>query len=568
MKKGIAIALVVIAVGVSAGYFFMYPHGKTVTVDTGFAEYLPADTVAVISLRDINGTVDNFPDTPLGKFLSQETMTRIMTDMGAGAEDIQAYNDGYDKLFGVLRNPAFRMVFGDDVDFAVLPVEKSLFMADISKALKQSLLLLATTSSADMIETSATKILKKSVEEFSHGSLTMTRVTLEDGSFVFAYTDNDRLLVALDPGVIEKSLQQRKSGVVLAKNKNFLDAVEFWEQTPLELVQNRAFFQSDFVRQMLLAAEDKEVQRVGEYLRGIHFIASVGGRNQGRWQEESVATFVYDELDPLIKESVRLSLDSRNETLNLLNVNPLAYSWMVDSGTSSFLEGMRTDKEVYAEMDALVKKELGVGLEDLVKSFGPQHGMALNRIVQTGVFPLPELVFAIQVSNRELIANVLGEIQGKMSEQGLVVEQQEVDGQAIYSWPILPGEAAQPAIVLTDDMLYFSNGLSELKKTIALGEKSQKVPESVVQALGADLSDKVRDANSGVAVLWPARLSAQLDGLASWGVSMLEGSQGIKAGLLKDELLRLIGSSEVIVITSSVTRDRGYGSVFVVDSQE
>jgi hypothetical protein len=229
---------------------------------------------------------------------------------------------------------------------------------------------------------------------------------------------------------------------------------------------------------------------------------------------------------------------------------------------------MRADEEVYAEMDAQVKKELGVSIEDLSKAFGPQGSMTLNRIVQGGMFPLPEMIIAVKIGDRELVANILELLKGKMSEQGLVIEQREEQGKTIYSWPILPGEAAQPAIVLTDDMLYISNGLTGLKKTIALGEEGKKIPESMEKVLGADLSDKIKNANSGVFVLWPARLSVQLEGFANWAVPMIESSGGVSVGFLKDELLRLIGSSEVIVFSSSVTRERGYGSFIVMDHQK
>lgn len=563
------IALVLSVVGLGAGYFFIYPQGESVTVDTGFAEYLPADTVAVISLRDINSRVDNFPNTATGKFLSKETMTRILTDMELGAGVIQAYNAGYDKLFEILHNPAFMMVFGDDADLAVLPVDKSLFTANIDKALEQSLLLMATTNSADIIELFAGKILKKSVEKFPHGALTMTRITLEDGAFIFAYTDKNRLLVALDPVVIEKALQRRDSGDVLSSGKNFLDAVNFWEKAPVEQVKSRVFIQGDFIRQVLLEAKDGEVQRVGEYLQGISFIASVGGRNQDRWQEESMVSYVYDELDPLIRESVRLSMDSHNETLHLLKTRPLIYNWMADISTASFLEGMRTDEGVYADINAQVQQQLGVSLEDLVKSFGPQSGSTLNRIIDDEFMPLPEIVQAVQITNRELIGNVLNKVREMMSARGMPIEYQEVDGLTIYSRSILPVAAAQISIVLSDDMFYLSNGLSELKKIISPGKEAEKTKtaESVKQVLGAELSDKVKAANSGVLVLWPARLSVQLEGLAAWAVSMFESSRQMKVGFLKDELLRFLGSSEVIVFTSSVTRERGYGSFIMMDSQ-
>ncbi len=567
MTKNLMITLAVVLVVVGTVYLLFYQPDEIVTVDISFSEYLPADTVAVFSLRNINSMVDNFPDTAIGQFFDKNNMARIMAELEAGPDDIQAYKAGYDRLFAALHHPAFRMVFGDDVDLAILPVDKSLFNIDFTKALQQSFLLMATSNVADMLEILSTKILTKTVEEFAHGSLIMTRITLDDGSFVFAYTDQSRLLVALEPGMIAQALTQRESGVGLAENEHFIAAVKFWQQAPVKLVQSRAFIQGDFIRKMLLEADNKEVQRIGQYLQGIHFVASVGGRNQDRWQQESMTAYSYDALDPLIRASVGLSMTNKNETLHMLSADPLAYGWLADLGTSSILEGLKTDQRLFTDLNAQLKNELGVSLEQLLQSFGSQGGMGLNRIVQSGIFPLPELVFAVQVKDRELIYNVLNKIRAKMSAQGLVVEYKEVNGQTIYSWPILPGEAAQPAIVLTDDMLYLTNGISSMKEMITLKQEGTTLLEPMKEALGVDLTAKIKDANSGVFVFWPARLSAQLDGVASWAVSIIESSEGVHVGFLKDELLRVLGSSEVIVLTSSLTRERGYSSMIIVDRQ-
>ncbi|RUM38696.1 MAG: hypothetical protein DSY57_02150, partial [Desulfobulbus sp.] len=127
MKKIGLLLLLAFVLGAGSAYFFS--RTKSPAMDTAYAAYLPPDTLAVVSLRDLSGLTDIFPKTALGHFLSKETMGAILADMHADKADIDGYAKGYDQVFSVLHNPGFRMVFGDDVELAWISTDPGMFSA-------------------------------------------------------------------------------------------------------------------------------------------------------------------------------------------------------------------------------------------------------------------------------------------------------------------------------------------------------------------------------------------------------------------------------------------------------
>ena len=49
-----------------------------------YADFLPEDTVAVLSLYDMAGLSKAFPGTPLSRFLSKPVMHEMMGELGGG----------------------------------------------------------------------------------------------------------------------------------------------------------------------------------------------------------------------------------------------------------------------------------------------------------------------------------------------------------------------------------------------------------------------------------------------------------------------------------------------------
>ena len=294
-------------------------------------------------------------------------MARILIDLQVESEIIRNYTEGYDELFSILQNPAFRMIFGDDVDMALLPVESKNVAENPQQAMENAFIVLATTSSSKALESFARTLLHKDVGEFKSGELTLTRIRLDSGVDIYAYIEGSRLLLALDPAVIAQCVAASVSGHSLLQEENFINAVKFWQGAPITKTYSRGFVQVNQVQPYLLASGDEDLQKGGRYLQGMEYVASVGGRYEDGWKVKYSCAYTYDSLDSAVRELVD-SASQRNPTLHLLGENPLFYSWSSSLSASALLEALSaSDAKNYSDLDNNLQQEFGVSLDKLVQ---------------------------------------------------------------------------------------------------------------------------------------------------------------------------------------------------------
>ena len=556
MKKVGLLFLVAFILGAGAAYFFL--RSPVTATDTAYADYLPPNTLAVVSLRDLSGLADIFPKTALGHFLSKETMGAILRDMHADAADIDRYARGYDQVFSVLHNPAFRMVFGDDVELAWLAVDSGKMSADPQQAVEQSVVLLATTTSSKALETFARVLLHEDVDTVKNGDLELTRIHLDDKDYVYAYTEGSWLLLALDPVVIQRCVAARAAGRTLQQEKNFIDAGRFGKDSSLRKIYSREFVQLDQLRSFLAGLKDKDVQQVVGYLQGMQYIVSVAGKSATGWKADSMTRYTYDKLDQKVKEVVDAG-GKKNISLHLLQGNPLLYSWSASLGASTVVQSLSAaDPKQYKKVDSRLQREFRLSLAEIAGAFGPQYGLVLKKIVQAGMFPLPKMIGFVQVRDHKVVEILLERLRRKADARGMVgAAKEQVGPYTLYSWALLPGEATQPAFVLTRDMLYLANGPSGLKKLLGMEKNRDRLPEAVAAKLGTSLADQVRQADNGAFIFWPNRFALQVKGAADWLAGLVAASKGTSVTRLKDELLRLLQSTEKAVLVSDLFPDHG-----------
>lgn len=560
--------LLLAALILAAGFAYFFLGTKSPANDTAYADYLPPDTLAVVSLRDINGLTDLFPKTALGHFLSKDTMGAILADMQADREDIEAYARGYDQIFSVLNNPGFRMVFGDDVDLALLPVDPADFSTAPEKAVEKSLVVLATTASNRALETFAKTLLHRDVDSIKFRELELTRLRLSTknlnaknpaaGGYLYAYSRGDRLLLAFSPQAIHRCVEANRTGTTLQQVENFINGDRFGKEASLEKVYALEFVQLDQLRALLAGLKDKEVQQVVGYLAGMQYLVSVAGRSATGWQVDSMAGYTYDKLDPRVRELVDAS-EKKNISLNLLQDNPLLYSWSASLGASTVVQSLSAaDPKQYSKVDARLRRQLGLSLAEIGGAFGPQYGMVLNKIVQAGMFPLPKMIWFVQVRDHKVAETLLERLRRKMDDRGVAgAAREQVGPYTMYSWALLPGEATRPAFVLTRDMLYLANGPAGLKKLLAVENERQRLPKQVADKLGPALAGQLQQADNGIFLFWPHRFAAQVKGAADWLAGLVAATRGRSVTRLKDELLRLLKSTDNVVLVSDLFPDHG-----------
>ena len=221
-----------------------------------------------------------------------------------------------------------------------------------------------------------------------------------------------------------------------------------------------------------------------------------------------------------------------------------------------------TDEEQYKQADARVQKELGLSLDEIIAAVGPQSGMVVNEIVNTGLFPLPKVIFFLQIKDHKVAQQILDNVRSKIAERGFAAEQsQEINGYTIYFWSVLPGEATQPALVLTDNMLYLANGKSSLEKLIAGDRSPAAVPADMAVSLGSELVTMIESSNYNTFIMSPARLATEVKDAADWLAGMMAASKGVSAEKLKQEILTLMHSVDVVTATSDIKKDHAVSAL-------
>ena len=553
MKKKFLVILVLALV--SAGGVFLYLNRSAAPASRDYyADYLPKDTLVTLSLVDLNGLIDSFPATSLGRFLAKPTMHGIMEELGADAQGLQSYDNLYDGLAGVLTNPAFRQVFGDDAVTAILTPDPLRLKSEPEKAMQQSVMVFGTSSVVGPIDSFARLVMSKDFTNETVDGLEMTRIQLDENEVMYGYSEDGVIILAYDAGSIVAAVKRKQGTDSLQQNPNFTAAGEFWSASSQGRVYGRIFVNLAQFRTLLAESENPDNHKTAEYLQGVNSLGTVLVGQQDELRVVSRLEYDFASLNPLFKEQLQAGAE-KNTSLGLLTGSTLAYYWSA-SLDKDFVHGvlLAADQKRYDSIDQELQAQLGISLDQLMAALGPQAGVTVNDIVNAGLFPLPKVILFVQVQDRPLMQQVLDTLRKKIAERGFVVEnKEEVNGQTIYYWTMLPGEATHPALVLTEDMLYLANGESVLKTLLTGTQSAQELPADMAATMGTDMTAAVTASNYTTFVMRPALLAGKVRDAADWLAGMY--ASGTPTDKLRREVFTLMESISVVSATGDVQKE-------------
>ena len=553
MKK---ILILVLLLAGAAGAVLYFSRSTSPVDSEYYADYLPTETLATVSLIDLKGLTDSFPASSLGKFLAKPTVHGIMTELGAAPEDIDSYDEMYDGLAGVMTNPAFRQVFGDDAVVAVLSPDPARLRTEPEQEVQHSLLVFGTSSVSGPLDSFARLVMSKSVTKETVDGLKLTRIQLDENEVIYGYADGGVLVLAYAPDNIAQAIKQKQAGGGLQESAFFAAAKKFWSESAEGREYAHTYVNIAQIQSLLAASEEQKAREAADFLQGFKGVGSVIVDQQGELNITTRMEYDFASLNELIRHQYQ-SISKENLSLDLLTPQTLVYYW-ASTLDKEFVKGLlsATDEEQYKQADARVQKELGLSLDEIIAAVGPQSGMVVNEIVNTGLFPLPKVIFFLQIRDHKVAQLVLDNVRSKIGERGFAAEQsQEVNGHTIYFWSVLPGEATQPAMVLTDNMLYIANGKSSLETLIAGDRSPAAVPADMAASLGSELVTMIESSNYNTFIMSPARLATEVKDAADWLAGMMAASKGVSAEKLKQEILTLMHSIEVVTATSDIQKD-------------
>ena len=551
MKKiaGIVACLVIVAV---AGWFFLLRDRSTTGL---YARYLPPEVVGTVNLTHLAAFSDGFAASALGKSLAKDTVHTIIRELGGQDKDQAEYDRLYDSVAEVANDPAFRAVFGDDVTLALLPPEKGGMTKDPAETLQRSLVVVARTAAAGALDVLSRLIKNAQVSRETIDGLELVKIVMSSNQVIYGYAEGKLLLLAYAPAAIKTCVAAGKGEQALVKAPLYQQAVAFWQPYPEKDVYSRVYLNVELLAGLLQQAVHAEVKESGALLKGVTSMFSVSYATEQGLESKGRSSYRYDQLHPLMKSAVDAA--GANRSLHLLKDRTLAYNWASSLRPDMLVKTLADDEKAYKEMDAEVRRNLGVSLEELGRAFGPQYGGVLDDIVRTPLFPWPKMVLFVELRDRKIAESVLGGIRRLIAGNGMVAEQQEqVEGRTIYSWPVLPGESAQPAVVLTDSMLYLATSKEALQEVLTSKAAVNTLAAPVKDALGAAVADQLVAANFGSFVVFPRRMAAPTGAALDWLAGILASTKNVSIGRLNAELVQLLQSTEMVAAATQLTKEQ------------
>ncbi|PIE56858.1 MAG: hypothetical protein CSA34_02540 [Desulfobulbus propionicus] len=546
MKKIILVVSLLVVAAVYGSYLLM----RSPAVSAPFSSYLPTDTLLTVRMINLNHLTDTFPQTALGHLLAKETMTQVLGGLGAGQKILDEYARLYDQVGEVMGNPAFRQIFGDDAVAALLTPAPDV-------ALEEHFVVFATTSVSAPVEAFARLVMSDTVSREEVDGRSLTRITLEDGSRLYGFAENGLVLLVRNPALINHLLERRAGGEGLDTLPAFIEARRYWAQE-----RGGTGFTELYLGMPALLAWLQGDSRVTEGvhlnlkgMEGVNYLAATIYQDGEDLNMAGRVGYTYEKLSRASRAAVDTA--TSNTGLNLISSETLLYSWGTSLIPEVFDETVKSlGNDAYNQLDQRVRLELDMGLEQLLAAFGQQFGFAMNGMAPGGFFPLPKLQAYVQVRDAKVSSAVVDRLLEELKKQGPGAGDQLAAGDTtIHYWPLLPGEAAQPALALTADKLLIANGPSALAEYLQHGGAPDALAKPVATALGSDLAGMITGANTWVALCFPRRLSEAAGSLVDWLLGLAASSQEIDAEQAMTELLRLMRSVEAVVAVNSLYHD-------------
>jgi hypothetical protein len=374
---------------------------------------------------------------------------------------------------------------------------------------------------------------------------------------MYGYAEGKTVVLAFAPAAVKACVAAAKSGTSLENAPLFKEALAYWQSSPEASTYTRMYLNLVGVADLLKTSTVPEVKESGEILQGVDSMFSITYGTEQGLESRGRSSYRYDQLHAVVRSAVDVAAAGANQSLHLLKERTLAYNWASSLRPEMIVKAMAADEKEYRELDSEVRQNLGVSLDELGRAFGPQYGGVLDDIVRTALFPAPKLTLFVGIRDRKIAETALAGLRRVIAGSGMASEEQEqVAGQTLYCWPVLPDEAAQPAIVLTDSMLYLATSKQALKDILNSKAAPNVLAAPVAEHLGADLGGRVAQANFGSFVLYPQRMARQTGETIDWLAGILATTKNISVSRLNRELVQLMQSTELMAATSHLGKEQ------------
>ena len=570
MKKVLLIiaALAVIAIGGVA----VFKHQNKSAGPGDFATYVPQNVILVANATKLNEYIDILSKSSLGHFVSKETMNPVLEEMGLSQQQVQSYDSMIDNLNKNVHSPFFRTLFGDDYTAAFFAPDPQLLKENPIFALQQSFISFVKSGAGSLVEifgkfAKGVQIEKEKVDEFE-----LTRITVDQGengkTILYAYDDKGLILISFNKDLIKTCLSTKKSDNSLAKTAAYQEAAKFWKDEATATTYFRSFYQVKQLAAFIASINDPQMgkdiaevkKEVLAYLSGLEYAYGISGKAGAEYTDKSKIKVQYAELHALFKGMIDDSsqIGTNAAILSLINDKTLAFQWGYSLKGEDIVKKLEQESPLaLQQLQEGAQQALGIPLEEAAASFGPRYGGALNGIIDTAVFPIPDLTLFTNIRNPAAAQNIIGVLSQKIDELGLPGEPQKLaNGTTMYSWPAMAEVGLIPSMGMNNSLFYVGTMRNSVQPMLEKkAPETVNLPEALTKGLGPERSGRFTKANAGAFLIYPQRLATQAKGAVDMLVNAAASASAVHINLLSQELLKLMHSVELVVGTTNANKD-------------
>ncbi|MEA1900280.1 MAG: DUF3352 domain-containing protein [Thermodesulfobacteriota bacterium] len=449
MKKVIIFIVVLGLVAIGTSYLLKPAHKEVKP-----AKLLPADTLLMVELVNLEKSIDGFKSGILGQKLREIDLTGVMQNLEVPIKAIEEYEKTKSAVLSTLDSMLFKELFGQETVLAVLPPKiDHLTPEGLKKALGSLVLISRPKSSAELVEFVSrilTKNLKFQTEVYAGYEIKSFEL---DYDITVHYSLADGLLVAtLDRQAIKNCLDLKKN------QQPSLDQNEYYQNLRSKLASSgtktfvynntKKMYESILNISRLIIKEEK-FSDMERSLAAFNALKAIGyaSYDDGSDLLQSKTLVMIDKkgLEPVYAKAY-CSKPGENKTLQFVPDNTLVYYWANNMYLKSFwdiyFENQYLNDEEKESMKTSLEKEIGVSFDEVFQAFGNQFGLILTDINTGGLFPIPKLTFFVETANQDTAAKLMDSVTQK---SGMVLQKEEFNDIKI-NYIMLPfGNDVQPA---------------------------------------------------------------------------------------------------------------------------
>jgi hypothetical protein len=489
--------------------------------------FLPADTLALVDVRQPAALYDQFRHSRLGKRFSAIRWGELLRQFGVSEEEAGAFQEEVDQLQGFLNGPLFRELFARRVVLALLPdASGSRALADQ----RNSLVLIASPRHRTEVVELLAPLLPDNNQQVieTYQGFAIRTFHLAD-ELEFAVVASDGLLIAsLSAATVKRCLdldlrQPNSEKSPLSSNPAYLD-----------LRKRSAGHDDQFVYGDLQAAS-----------RLLHSVAGSGqgisappgwpaegdsrhgalfcGPRMGRFDCTAILPAHSGEAD------AGTPPPAVDTALAAVPADMLFHYWSNLLDLSRIVAGLRhiprlRDPLASAE-DWLVRKT-GMSFSDFFSLFDRQFSLTVTGMRGNGFFPLPRLCCRLVIKDEELLREALVALMAGKSQVS-----KEVAGVRINTL-VLAGGLLQPSWAISNGLVYFADSPEQLEQNLV--QPHSPLNES---PLFRKVDVGLEEPNNMITFVNYPRLMDGLQRLAAWGatiLAMVDQERGSRARAVVD----------------------------------